>query len=161
MSGLALRLEGDEWLPWLPDRSHPSYVEYRMLRMQTYGENYGDQKQLLDKLYEKIKEDVFVASFKAIRDTATGEVVSYCLWSKGCHALLPRTDRVFFYEEGREPVGTDWDRATAVVGDLMKPIGMFPERYRVFEYPTEDQFKAMSCKRCSRDVPQSDPQLPH
>ena len=147
MSGLALRLEGDEWLPWMPDRSHPAYQDYRTLQIGTYAQNYGEQKHLLDKLYEKTKEDVFVASFSAVQNSETGDIVSYCLWSKGCHALLPQTDRLVFFEEGREPVATAWANAAAVVGDLMKPVGMFPERYRVMEYPTDDQLKTMGCEK--------------
>ena len=32
ISGIALRLEGDEWTPWLPDPSHSQYAEFRQLR---------------------------------------------------------------------------------------------------------------------------------
>ncbi len=53
MSGIALRLDGDEWTPWLPPPSHPSYKDFQVLRRQTLGKDYADQKELLDKLYEK------------------------------------------------------------------------------------------------------------
>ena len=145
MSGLALRLEGDEWLPWMPDRSHPAYPDYRTLQIQTYGQNYAEQKHLLDKLHESTKKDIFVAGIIAVNAATSGAVFTYCVWSKGCHAWLPRTDRVVFFEENREPVATDWSRAVAGLGDLMKPLDMFPERYEVFEYPTDEQLKAIGC----------------
>ena len=145
MSGLALRLERDEWLPWMPERSHPSYPDYRMLQVQTYGQNYAEQKHLLDKLHESTKEDIFVAGFSAVTATGSGEVFTYCVWSKGCHAWLPRTDRVVFFEENREPVAADWVCAVAGLGELMRPLDMFPERYEVFEYPSDEQLKAIGC----------------
>ena len=147
ISGLVLRLDGDEWVPWMPDRSHPAYQDLRTLQIQTYGQNYAEQKSLLDKLHEKTGQDVFVASFQAMQNTTSGETTSYCVWSKGCHAFLPQTDRIFFFEENREPVGTEWARAAAVLGDSMKPLGMFPERYRVVDYPTGEQMRAMGCEK--------------
>jgi uncharacterized protein YtpQ (UPF0354 family) len=149
MSGRALRLDGDEWTPWMPERSHPSYADFRMLEIQSIGYNYEEQRDLLDKLNKKTGKDLFVASFKASQDTVSGEISSYCVWSKGCHAWLPRTDRVVFFEDGRDQIVADWDRAMAVVGDLVKPLGMFPERYRVFEYPTEAQLAAVASQKPS------------
>jgi len=57
----------------------------------------------VDKLHEKTQQDVFVASFSAMEHQGTGQISTYCVWAKGCLALLPRTDRVAFVQEGRDP----------------------------------------------------------
>jgi hypothetical protein len=38
-------------------------------------------------------------------------------------------------EERDTPTYADWDRVCEVLGDLMEPVGMYPERYRVEDYP--------------------------
>ena len=43
----------------------------------------------------------------------------------------------------------DWDRAVEVVGTLMKPMGLYPERFRVAEYPTDEQLRAMGAELSS------------
>lgn len=63
ISGIALRLDGDDWIPWLPDASHPSYKAFQELQLQSFGQDYASQKVMLDKLHEKNGEDVFVANF--------------------------------------------------------------------------------------------------
>jgi hypothetical protein len=35
-----------------------------------------------------------------------------------------------------------WDRAVEVLGGLMEPLGMWPERWRVHEFPSDEQLKA-------------------
>ncbi len=36
-----------------------------------------------------------------------------------------------------------WDKVAEFVGDLMTPMGMYPERYRVDGFPTADQLAAV------------------
>jgi len=38
---------------------------------------------------------------------------------------------------------TPWDKLVEIAGDLMTPMGMYPERYRVDGFPTADQLAAM------------------
>ena len=40
----------------------------------------------------------------------------------------------------------DWDRAVEIVGHLMKPMGFYPERFHVAEYPTDEQLRAMGAE---------------
>ena len=89
MSGLALRLDGDDWVPWMPAAPHPSYGEFRLLQVQSFGQSYEEQKAVLDRLHEKTGKDIFVGSFSVMRRTDTGGLVSFCVWSKGVLALLP------------------------------------------------------------------------
>jgi hypothetical protein len=39
-----------------------------------------------------------------------------------------------------------WEAIQSVCGDLMQPIGLYPERYRVIEFPTDEQLQAMSTR---------------
>ncbi len=143
MSGLALRLDGDEWVSWMPPTSHPSYDELHGLQIRAHGQHYHEQKQLLDKLHQKKGVDIFTASFTAMQDTSTGKIWTYCVWGKGVHSLLPRTDKVAFLEKDQKPLLVDWDRAMEAIGDLMEEVDMYPVRFRVTEYPTADQLQAM------------------
>jgi uncharacterized protein YtpQ (UPF0354 family) len=146
IGGLLLKLDGDEWVSWMPPSSHPHYDELRMLRMQTCADFYGHQKALLDKLHETTHEDIFVASYSSAEKKDTGEAWSYCIWANGVLALLPKSDRVMFMGEGMTPRFADWDRVIGTMGDRMQPMQMYPERYRVSEFPREAQFAEMGAK---------------
>jgi uncharacterized protein YtpQ (UPF0354 family) len=143
----ALRLDGEQWVSWLPNEKHPLYPEFRLLYVQSCGQDYHEQKELLDALHEKTGIDVFVASYSAVQDNNTGAVFTYTVWSKDVPTLLPRTDRVAFNEDGKKPVMAPWDRVTATVGELMEPVDdMYPERFEVVDYPTGEQFDAMGAE---------------
>ena len=143
ISGLAFCLVGDEWLPWLPDASHPTYGELRTLQVQSHGQDYSEQKSLLDRLHEKTKQDIFVASFSAMEHKDTKELTTYCVWSRGVLALLPRTDLIAFVQEGKDPLMAKWDRVAEVVGHLMEPLDIYPQRFQVSDFPTDEQLAAM------------------
>jgi hypothetical protein len=143
VSGVALRLAGDEWESWMPEASHPLYEEFRGLRIQSSGQDYAEQKELLDQLHEKTGEDVFVASYSVMQHKETGHRVSFCMWAKGLPSLLPRTERIVLGAEDQEPVIAPWEKVVGIAGDLMTPMGTYPERYRVEDFPTSEQLAAM------------------
>jgi hypothetical protein len=149
ISGIALRLDGDEWAPWLPDAGHPLYWDFRKLQTQTFGQAYAEQKELLDKLHRQTGEDVFVGSFLGMGREGTNELTSYCVWGKGATVagLLPRTDLIAFFKQDYKPLLVPWERAAEVVGSLMQPMGMYPERWRVLEFPSDEQLQALGCER--------------
>src|SRR5262249_44549333 len=92
-------------------------------------------------------KDIFVASFSARQGKETGAVRSYCVWSKGVVSFLPRTDDIFFFrpkDGGGGLVATaPWDQARAVLGDLMKEVGLYPERFLVEQFPSDEQLAAL------------------
>lgn len=144
ISTVALRLEGDDWMPWLPSEESPLFADFHELRLRTIGAEYNDQKELLDAVHEQSGEDLFVASFSALQNKETGRVTSYSVWSEGVDCLLPQTDAVMFFrpnapDEGKIVAGGAWEQVRQVVGDLMEPMGLYPERYRVKEFPSEGQ----------------------
>jgi uncharacterized protein YtpQ (UPF0354 family) len=142
ISGIALRLNGDDWVPWLPDVSHPSYRQFQELRLQSFGQDYAQQKEMLDKLYEKNGEDVFVANFSAIK-RPDGKVFSYATWTETTNSLLPKTDVLVLGRLGSEPQMVEWGKVVEVMGDLMEAVDIYPPRFRVREFPTERQLAAM------------------
>jgi hypothetical protein len=143
VSGTALRLDGDEWVSWMPKDSHPLFGDFRMLRIQSCGQDYAEQKELLDQLHKERGEDVFVASYSVMQRKDTGHRTSYCAWIHGLISLLPQTERIVFGRDDQEPVMAPWDKVVAIVGDLMTPLGMYPERYRVQGFPTTEQLAAI------------------
>ncbi len=107
ISGIALRLDGDEWVPWLPAEDHPLYQDFHKLRTQTFGQAYGEQKELLDKLHEKTGQDIFVASFSGMGKKDTNELTSFCVWGKDVLGLASpyRSDYVYGRTRPRATAG--------------------------------------------------------
>ena len=143
VSGVALRLDGDQWLSWMPEAGHPLYDEFRMLRMQSCGQDYAEQKELLDQLHAEKGENVFVASYSVMQHKDSGQRTSYCVWSKGSISLLPQAERIVLGGEGQAPIMAAWNKVVRIAGDLMTPLDIYPERYRVEGFPTADQLAAM------------------
>ncbi len=143
VSGAALRLDGDEWTRWLPDMDNPHYEELHGLWLRSQGQDYAEQKDLLDKLHESRGEDVFVASFSVAQHKETGKRINFCVWADGAVTLLPRTEQIVLGTISETPVVADWEKVESVVGELMTPLDMYPERYRVTEFPSAEQLAAL------------------
>ncbi|MGO9110285.1 MAG: DUF1444 family protein [Thermoguttaceae bacterium] len=143
VSGAALRLDGDDWAPWMPEVGHALFHEFQALRLQSLGQDYAEQKELLDKLHEITGESVLVSTFSVMQHKRTGQRVNYCVWARGAISLLPRAERVIFGGEGQETVMVPWERVVEVVGHLMTPTGMYPDRFRVETFPTVEELAAM------------------
>ena len=142
ISGIALRFDGDDWVPWLPDVSHPSYKGFQELQLQSFGQDYAQQKEMLDKLHTKNGEEVFVANFSAIK-RPDGKVVSYATWTETTNSLLPKTDTLVLGRMGSEPQMVEWEKVVEIVGDLMEAVDIYPPRFRVRAFPSEEQLAAM------------------
>jgi hypothetical protein len=66
------------------------------------------------------------------------------VWPKDVPSLLPKVDKLALMQSNEDkPDLIDWDTVTRVAGDLMTPQGIYPERYRVTDFPSEEQLKAM------------------
>ena len=149
ISTIALRLEGDNWESWLPEPSSPHYAKFHELKVRTVGMEYNDQKELLEQIYAAAGDDLFVASYSAVQNKETGRVSSYAVWPAGVPTLLPEADAVMLLR-GNPQAGDvavaasgSWQRVRDIVGDLMQPLGMYPERWRVAEFPTDQQLAAI------------------
>jgi hypothetical protein len=125
-----------------PDRPRSTNAPFRQLYIQSIGQNYAEQKDLLDRRHELEQVDIFVASYSAMEEEKTGNVISYCVWSEGVDTLLPETDQIFFFRpeapKNEQTAGNaDSDTVRRVAGDLMEPQGTYPERWRVKEFPDD------------------------
>lgn len=78
LSGSIFRLQGDEWVPWLPERDHPRYQKFRTFQIQDLANEYAQQAELLRRLHE----GMFVARFTGMRNKESGEITSMCSWTR-------------------------------------------------------------------------------
>ena len=143
ISAIALRLDGDDWVPWLPECDHPLYREFKTFQTRSIGHACNQQKELLDKLHQGAGEDIFVASFSGYEDKDGGPLTSYCVWTKGVPTLLPRTDKVALLVPDHKHVLVDWEKVAAVVPDLMESLEMYPARFKVTDFPGDEQLAAI------------------
>jgi hypothetical protein len=147
LAGMAYRLTvDDEWAPFLPHEDHPQHAAFRLLKLKCLGADYAEQGDALNAVHEKTGKDIFVAAFSA-RQKEGQPVRSYCVWSEGVVAFLPETDDIFFFRPNGEGGGeivavAGSEQARAALGDLMKPVGIYPERYLVRGFPSDDQLAA-------------------
>jgi hypothetical protein len=145
ISTIALRLVDDEWQSWLPDTSSSAYAKLHELWIRTIGMEYNDQKELLDQIHQQAGDDVFVASYSAVQRKDSGRITSYSVWSDGVDTLLPETDDLVLLRADRAAskvevaAASSFQRVRDVAGNLMQPLGTYPERYRVARFPSEQQ----------------------
>ncbi|MEZ6068061.1 MAG: hypothetical protein R3B90_20640 [Planctomycetaceae bacterium] len=143
MCGIPMRLRHGEWETWLPPPGHPQHRNFRLLEIKSIGGDYAEQKSLLDALYLKRGVDRFVATYSAV-ENHNGDPFSYCLWSRGIAAELPRAEFILFYRDAHQALcGGPWEEVAEIVGDLLEPLDTWPPRYRVQDFPTSQQLKAI------------------
>ncbi|HLM46092.1 MAG TPA: hypothetical protein VK458_19635 [Myxococcaceae bacterium] len=144
LDGRAMCLTAKGWVPFMPERLSNAWGGLRKLELFTRARDYDEQTQRLEKLYEERGEDVFVAAFTPYQDEH-GRSLSYAVWLKGVDTLLPRTEVIFFMDpalgEEAPPVAIGrWDEVAKEAGGLLLPVeGLYPERYRVKGFPSEEQ----------------------
>jgi hypothetical protein len=148
LSGIPVRLEQARWVPLELPPGHPEFRRLRRLRLQAEADDYHLQKEAMYEMYGDKAPPHFVATYMVGRDPRTGQVFSGCTWSEGVRALLPRGETVCFTRRGRGgqhrivSMGK-WEDVRRVVGDLMTPAGLYPERYRVEQFPGPAQLAAI------------------
>lgn len=91
-------------------------------------------------------ERVSTASFLFTEDSDTKAWKSHCVWTKGFQTLLPKTELVILRVPGQKVCEVTWERLIETAGDLVRRQDMYPERYRVSEFPSEEQLAAMGAK---------------
>jgi hypothetical protein len=144
LDGRAMRLTARGWVHFMPERLSNAWADFRKLELFTWTRDYEEQTQRLEKLYAEKGEDVFVAAYTPYQDER-GRSISYAVWLKGVDAVLPRAEVIFFMDpalgEEAPPVGiARWEDVAKAAGDLLVPVeGLYPERYRVKGFPSEEQ----------------------
>ena len=143
LSCLPLRLEGTEWESWMPPDDHPLAGTYRLLEVKSQAGKYERQQELLQAMHSKEGTKLFVATYQIVEDRA-GRAFSSTLWIAGEDTLLPKTHKLFLVCRERGIVaGGDWDKVQEVVGDLLEETDLYPVRYRVQGFPTDEQLAAI------------------
>jgi hypothetical protein len=143
LSSMPLRLVGDDWVDWMPSRGHELFDRFRMLELKFLFQEYGQQKELLDKLYELQGIDRFVATYsRASNKEDDKDVFSYCMWADGIEVLLPKTERVIFFSNDAPDhiaASAPWHKVQKIVGHLMSEVDLYPRRYLVTSFPSEEE----------------------
>jgi hypothetical protein len=157
MTALPLVRRGGQWVDLELPRGHVVEPLLRRARVLELNQVYGDQAGLIEKVHEKDGTDVYVARFNASHDGKERQFDSYAVWSKDVVTLLPRTERVVFFdneqpEKSRVVAEVDWPIVGLHCGGLMEEAGFTPPRYRVERFPTADQLCAMKAAQASRSA---------
>ena len=148
INAMPIRLEYGSWTPFLPPKEFPAYARFRQMAVNSLGQDYEEQRALLTTTYQQQSDDAFVASYSAMRNTRTGELASFCTWTRGVDSLLPRTDLVHLVDLERPDgekvaASTTWEHLEEIAGDLLEPLGIYPEGHRARDFPSEEQLKAI------------------
>ncbi|EKU23896.1 DUF1444 domain-containing protein [Xanthomonas graminis] len=111
---------------------------------------YSLQKELLEKIHAANQADIFVASYRVFEENdGSGRQFSLATWTRDVDTSLPKADRIAFVvpkDEGdADVVVADWDKAVAVVADLMEQEpDFYPPRFRVRAFPSEAQLRQLA-----------------
>lgn len=150
LTALAFRLEGNQWMPWMPPRKHRAWPKMQMLRLQTTAAAYARQKEVLEHLLDATGRDIVVVPLRAFR-TEKGDVFTASAWVENLEALLPETDRLDFIRPAPDDApqaaqvwSTTFEVARRTLGELMEPTGDTPQRYRVRGFPSAAQLEQMA-----------------
>jgi hypothetical protein len=156
ISTVAFRLENEEWSPWLPPQGHVAYSALAMLRLQSIGQEYAEQKNLLEAVRGSEGGKPFIATFSALQSKQTDELHSYCIWTDGVDTMLPRTDLVHLVrlgrgsDEGKLIVSCEWNQLASACGRLLEPQDIYPPRFLVREFPSAAQLDELISQKGNR-----------
>jgi hypothetical protein len=153
MTGIAFRLDGSTWVPFLPPADSAAYGPLKRLAMRSVLMDYTEQGEALNALAEKEGEDVFIGGHRVVvRDD--GSWFSWAVWVEGVtNALMPEADCVSFGQPPRKDGSpgdsygwADWATVRRVCGDLLEPTDLYPPRYRVRSFPTQKQLQQLDLR---------------
>ncbi len=138
-------LKNNYWQLFTLNADHPAYGMQEELFKLWMDDIYAQQQQTLRQIYQDENNDPFIATYTVSQKA--GRVVTYCAWTQGITIpfWLPKTDLIVFVPEDGESFPIPWARVEAALGKLpvVKSIDA-PLRYEVEDFPSEEQFKAMT-----------------
>jgi hypothetical protein len=155
LSGTAYVLGPAGWSPFQPE--DPALRErLRGVALPFELREYAAQKSLLDALLREQRGRVQVVETRCDRDAA-GAPHTWCAWTEGTEALLPRTDFIVLARAGAQRgLAVRWETAMRELGTLMEPTTLFPARFRVRGFPPAAPLRALI--RAARREP-AEPEL--
>ena len=141
LSGIAFRLVGEDWEPWMPFPNHPTFDAFNVCRQCALRAIYAQQRNFIYKNALPGVPEAFIATFSNHRDPETNRDYSYCAWTNGVLSELPKTDRIGLgHVEGKDYESHGlfkWSDVVEVAGHLMKRQDGYPERWLVDDFPDE------------------------
>ena len=140
-----LKLEGDEWVQWLPPVESEYHLPFKRFQIIAEGVDYSEQGTILRNLFQKKGHDITVAHYYVAQQEATQQLFSYTIWNdEEKDTLLPKAEFIAFTVQGANtPVLIPWDVACETVGYLMDMKYEYPPRYQVGVFPTSREIAEM------------------
>jgi hypothetical protein len=144
LSGFALSKTANGWETWMPSPDRRSYEKLLLARLQSKARAYQEQQHLLENLYQLEGNKDAIGPYAVLRGDEN-EVLTASLWAQGTVALLPKVDLIELVwpaPPGQEEPRTwpiKWDQLTKLLGDRMTLTEEIPERWRVHQFPTDDE----------------------
>lgn len=138
-----LVLDKGEWKLWQVPTFHPAAQAIANIINFSLNDIYGLQKAVLDMQHQNGGIDLFVGSFKALQREGSDEILSVCSWGQGVPTLLPLTESINFVAAKGDVFellfAAPFEIALQIVGDRMKKVAIYPDRYFVDTFPTEGE----------------------
>ena len=130
----------DDLIPWVPSADHPARIPVERAHALLAMFEYEQQRLVLQDLFTKVGDDVFVAQFSLIQ-REDGSVWSWAVCPKQVSAgLVPRVDVLLFGDNDNADAkfAVRWDDAMALAGDALQPEpGYEPLRWRYRGWPDD------------------------
>lgn len=140
--GIGMVLENDQWIEFMPNAESKHFQQFHNMRARAIAQIYAEQKELLEKLNQLTKTDVFVATAMLFQKGDNGNLTTLGAWTEGVDTLLPETDVISLTTPStpkQPPMMVSFSDVHRVVGDLMVKTDMYPVRYRVRSFPSDAQ----------------------
>lgn len=142
LSEQPLVLRDGQWLTF--ESAEPCPDELLEARYRRVLGFHQDQKEMLDKVHERDGIDLFVASYRVYRDEASGRFTSLAQWTRGVATLLPRAEQLWLHcDRDDELLVVPWADAEMVLGDFQAQPELYPERFLVTDFPTDEQLRRL------------------
>ncbi|MCL2306146.1 MAG: hypothetical protein FWC43_12455 [Planctomycetaceae bacterium] len=140
-----LKLEGDEWVQWLPPMESEYYLPFKRFQIVAEGTDYAEQGTILRNLFQKEERNIAVAHYYVAQQETTQQLFSYTIWTdEEKDTLLPKAEFIAFTIQGSNtPVLIPWDVVCDTVGYLMDLKYEYPPRYQVGVFPTTRELAEM------------------
>ncbi len=135
MVGSPLILAADnQWEDYQVPDVHPLSADYHELRMAWLGAEYEQQREMLARINEKQRNDIFVASYSMLEKD--GRRFSYCVWGGEYISWLPETDLVALMEtEQSQPRLVRFAELKERCPHLLRELEYYPRRFEVVDFP--------------------------
>ena len=91
----------------------------------------------------KTNEDVFVAAFSVMQHKKKGAARNFLHVGRGRPVCCRREWSDRHWQRRPKSLWYRWEKVVEVAGHLMTPMDIYPERYRVKEFPPAEQLAAM------------------